>query len=116
MHLQNDVVDCFPKLSTIGFPPPNAGPLHKRQRVVLQALQPVAVRDASQDDDVDISPPTPPAVQPSQPSADHRVCPSNDDYQVRQAGYALISCSAVHGSLKWSKSCPYFLVKTGQSM
>ncbi|KAK9845600.1 hypothetical protein WJX84_011535 [Apatococcus fuscideae] len=48
-----------------------------------KALQPVAVRDASQDDDVDISPPTPPAVQPSQPSADQRLSLNVDDFQVQ---------------------------------
>lgn len=52
--------------------------------MILQALQPVAVRDASQDDEIDISPPTPPAVQPSQPSADQRLCLHVDGLKVRQ--------------------------------
>ena len=37
--------------------------------------------------------------------------PSNDDSQVRQAGYAPTACSAIHGSFSWSKRCPYFLVE-----
>ena len=54
-----------------------------QQQFFLQALQPVTVRDPSQDDDVAISPPTPAAVQPSQLSADGRFGPDPDDLQVR---------------------------------
>ncbi|KAK9865767.1 hypothetical protein WJX84_001487 [Apatococcus fuscideae] len=50
------------------------------------ALQPVAVRDASQDDDVDISPPTPAAVQPSQLSAEQRMGPDAEDSQMTAKG------------------------------
>lgn len=53
--------------------------------MILQALQPVAVRDASQDDEIDISPPTPPAVQPSQASADQRTCPDFNAFKVRES-------------------------------
>ncbi len=48
----------------------------------LQALRPVTVRDPSQDDDIAISPPTPAAVQPSQPSGEERFAPDPDDIQV----------------------------------